>query len=467
MTTTAPKPKASIARRLIVGAGIWSAVLLLAGALIFTTHYRNAVHRVDDERFAAILDSLAVYAETNDKGEVYFSRLPGDPRFERSFSGHYWQVAKMTPKGPDIVARSQSLFDADLPVSADTISRADKQRGTGIKQDMTGPNDEPMRSLTKAYLLSDNKTILVITAAADRRPGDKEIFRFRLIVAGVLGMFGVGLILGIFWQVRFGLKPLYEMEREVARVSRGEAEDISGEYPRELTPLVHGLNSLIHHNKEIVTRARTHVGNLAHALKTPISVLLNETSQSETEFSKLVRRQAETMSRQVDHHLRRASAAARAQVLGARTEVSATSDDLVRTMRRLFKGKGISIQMQIDGDPWFRGEKQDLEELLGNLLENACKWANSRVRLSARHDEAQMLEIVVEDDGPGLSEAEKVQVIKRGERLDEAAPGSGLGLSIVNDLARAYGGRFQLADSALGGLRAEALLPASVGKSPK
>lgn len=465
MTAPVSRPRASIARRLIVGAGLWSAVLLLAGALIFTTHYRNAVHRVDDERFAAILDSLAVYAETNDKGDVYFSRLPGDPRFERSFSGHYWQVAKMKPKGAEIVARSQSLFDADLPVSQQTISRADKQRGMGIKQDMTGPNDEPMRSLTKAYLLSDNKTVLVITAAADRRPGDKEIFRFRLIVAGVLGMFGIGLILGIFWQVRFGLKPLYEMEREVARVSQGEAEDISGEYPRELTPLVDGLNSLIRHNKEIVTRARTHVGNLAHAVKTPISVLLNETASENSDLAKLVRRQAETMSQQVSHHLRRASAAARAQALGARTQVSVTSADLVRTMRRLFKDKGISIDSHIEGDPWFRGEKQDLEELLGNLLENACKWAGSRVRLSVGLVDGNLLQIRVEDDGPGLSDAEKAQVIKRGERLDEAAPGSGLGLSIVHDLAKAYGGEFTLADSEWGGLRAEVLLPASTVKT--
>lgn len=438
---------------------------MLAGALIFTTHYRNAVHRVDDERFAAILDSLAVYAETDAKGNVYFSRLPGDPRFERSFSGHYWQVAKLTPKGPDIVARAQSLFDADLPVKPETIASADSRRGIGIKQDMTGPNDEPMRSLTKAYLLSDNKTVLVITAAADRRLGDQEIFRFRLIVAGVLGMFGIGLLLGIFWQVRFGLKPLYEMEREVARVSRGEAEDISGAYARELTPLVNGLNSLIHHNKEIVTRARTHVGNLAHALKTPISVLMNETMDKDTDLAKLVRRQAETMSSQVDHHLRRASAAARAQVLGARTSVLSTSADLVRTMRRLFEHKGITIDSHIGGDLWFRGEKQDLEELLGNLLENACKWASSRVVLSATHLEGQMLQVIVEDDGPGLSEVEKSQVIKRGERLDEAAPGSGLGLSIVHDLARAYGGRFELADSELGGLCAQVTLPASSGKS--
>jgi len=452
--------KASLARRLTVGAGLWSVALLLAVALILTTLYREAVHRVDDDRFGAIVDSLAVYAETQDDGEVFLSRTPGDPRFERAFSGHYWQISKVTAAGTVIVARSQSLFDAELAVTSEILDMANQTRGTGFKQDIIGPFSEPMRSLTKAFQLPDQETVLIISAAADRRPADQEISKFRLAVAGILSMFSIGLLIGIFLQVRYGLGPLYKMVVEIADVRAGEKEDLQGVYPKELVPLASELNTLLGHNKEIVARARTHVGNLAHALKTPISVLLNESANDKSPLSELVHRQALSMAQQVDHHLRRASAATRAQALGARTSVNQSVKNLCRTMSRLFIDPPINVSYHVIGELQFRGEKQDLDELLGNLLENACKWANTQVKLSAKMTGEQQLQIFVEDDGPGLTADQRKAAIKRGRRLDEAAPGSGLGLSIVNDLVRAYGGVLTLDASPLGGLRAILDLPA-------
>ncbi|VAV99736.1 Sensor histidine kinase [hydrothermal vent metagenome] len=457
--------KGSLARRLTLGAGLWSAVLLLAGALILTTQYRDAIHRVADEGFGAVLDSLAVYAETNAAGEVSLSRRPGDPRFERAFSGQYWQISKLTDNGLVIVHRSRSLFDAELNVNADILEQANHNRGVGFEQDLFGPIDEPMRSMTKAFQLADQETILIISAAADRRPADKEISKFRLAVAGVLGMFGIGLLIGIFLQIRYGLRPLYKMEREIADVREGEKEQLQGPYPKELVSLAKELNTLLRHNKEIVVRARTHVGNLAHALKTPISVLLNESEKDQSQISNLVHRQASNMAQQVDHHLRRASAATRAQTLGARTSVNKSVENLCRTMTRLFAHTGVEIRYEVTGELHFRGEEQDLDELLGNLLENACKWAEKRVHLSASVLGENRLQILVEDDGPGLSVKQRKAAIKRGERLDEAAPGSGLGLSIVNDLARAYGGTLSLAESSMGGLCAKLDLPASKRKT--
>ncbi len=454
------KHTVSIARRLTLGSGLWSAALLLAGAIVLTTQYKNAVHRVDDDRFAAIIDSLAVYAEINDEGQVFLARTPGDPRFERAFSGHYWQISRISNDHIQIIERSESLFDADLELDAEIIKQASQDRGIGLKKDLQSPFGEPLRSLTKAFQLSDQKTILVMSAAADRRAGDQEIARFRLAVAGVLGLFAIGLLVGIFFQVRYGLSPIYKMEREIADVREGLGEKLLGVYPKELMPLAAELNTLLGHNKEVVARARTHVGNLAHALKTPISVLRNESAMEKTKFSKLVRRQSEMMAQQVDHHLRRASAASRAQVLGARTVVRQSAEDISRTLSKLFAHSKIQIQCDISDDLIFRGEKQDLDELLGNLLENACKWANVKVVISASISPEQRLFIRVDDDGPGLQDDEMSKVLKRGERLDEAAPGSGLGLSIVNDLARAYGGVLTLSASPMGGLRAILDLPA-------
>lgn len=461
------KRSASLARRLTLGAGLWSAALLLAGALVLTTQYQEAVHRVDDDRFSAIIDSLAVFAETKDNGEVFLTRLPGDTRFERSFSGHYWQISRLVDNNPQIVLRSQSLFDAELRLSEQVLIDVDASRGIGIKQSMMGPMGEPMRTLTKAFQLPDENTILIITAAADRRPGDQEISRFRIAVSGVLGMFGIGLLVGIFFQVRYGLKPLYQMEQEIADIREGQREEIEEVYPKELVPLANELNTLLRHNKEIVARARTHVGNLAHALKTPISVLLNESSSNKSDFSTLVQRQAVSMSTQVDHHLRRASAATRAQALGAKTSVNKSVSDLCRTMNRLFLNQKIEIKSQVSKNLFFRGEKQDLDELLGNLLENACKWTNSQVVLKASLSADQRLIITVDDDGSGLTAQQRQTVIQRGERLDEATPGSGLGLSIVSDLAGAYGGKLELDASPIGGLRVKLNLPAIVQKQVK
>jgi len=449
----------SIASRLTLGAGLWSAVLLIAAALIFTTQYREAVHRVDDDRFGAIVDSLAVYAETEAGGSVFLSSRPGDPRFERAFSGYYWQISKLNQNGADIVLRSGSLFDAELAVSQQVLDQANKNRGLGIKQSLPGPLGEPLRSLTKAFQLPDQVTVLIITAAADRRPGDQEISRFRFAVTGVLGMFGVGLLLGIFFQIQYGLRPLFKMEQEVSDIRSGRKESIEKAYPKELSPLASELNTLLRHNKEIVARARTHVGNLAHALKTPISVLINETESNQDKLSLLVHRQASSMARQVDHHLRRASAAARAHALGAKASVGLSAEDICRTMTRLFRDVDIEIRQTVEDGLMFRGEKQDLDELLGNLFENACKWASSEVVLTAWSIDENHLAITIEDDGVGLTLEQRKTAIRRGERLDEAAPGSGLGLSIVSDLADAYGGTLALEKSKLGGLLAKLELP--------
>jgi len=264
----------------------------------------------------------------------------------------------------------------------------------------------------------------------------------------------------VILQVRVGLRPIFRLQEQIADVRKGKADRVGADYPVELTPLAGELNALLDHNQEVVERQRTHVGNLAHALKTPLSVMQAEAEQRPHDpLAEVVTRQAMTMREQVDHHLRRARAAARAQGSGERTELAPVLDELSRTLERIFGDRGVTIDWDADEELVFRGERQDLLELIGNVMENACKWCRRRVRAEAAPDGPGFLRVTVEDDGPGLPEDQREAVLRRGARLDESAPGSGLGLSIVEELAKAYGGQVTLGQAPWGGLKVELRLP--------
>jgi signal transduction histidine kinase len=308
--------------------------------------------------------------------------------------------------------------------------------------------------------MADFPTPVVFMAAEDRTPVTRDVRTFDTTIAVALGLLGIGLIAAVIIQVRVGLRPLFALRREVADVRTGKSERVIGAYPIELEPLASELNALVAHNQEVVERQRTHVGNLAHALKTPLSVILTEASQNGGDLASVVERQARIMSQQVDHHLRRARAAARTQGLGERTEVGPVIEELARALEMIFRDKLTDIRLDCVDGLMFVGERQDLLEMAGNVMENACKWCRRRVRVtSAAAANPRTFTIVVEDDGEGLPPAQRESVLQRGERLDESAPGSGLGLSIVDELARAYGGAIRLGESRLGGLRVELTLP--------
>jgi signal transduction histidine kinase len=300
---------------------------------------------------------------------------------------------------------------------------------------------------------------VIFLAAEDRSSVNRDVQGFVAATAAAFIILGAGLIVAIIVQVRVGLRPLFELRREVAAVRRGQAERLAATYPSELTPLADELNALVDHNREVVERQRTHVGNLAHALKTPISVMIAESGQRPGPLAEVVARQAEAMRQQVDHHLRRARAAARTQGQGERTSVAEVLDELTRTLQRIFSDKGVVIDWDADDDLYFLGERQDLLEIAGNAVENACKWCKGRVKVRAEAAGPERFRLIVEDDGQGLPLDRRAEVLQRGARLDETAPGSGLGLSIIDELARAYGGALELGDSSLGGLRLITDLP--------
>lgn len=450
--------KRSLVLRLVLLAAAWNLVVLLAAGIFLTAQFRDAAIRRFDQSLAVLTDDL--YAGSTVEGGQVKAPFLTDIRATRAYSGRYWAIFDKPATGPmKAIERSRSLFDSDLTLSAEQIDRLVATPGRTAFFEMRGPQDKPLRAAAILTRLPGYATPVVFIAAEDRSPIDADADRFGGITAIALLILGGGLILAVVLQVRFGLQPLFSLRREVADVRQGKAERVIGRYPEELEPLAVELNALLAHNQDVVERQRTHVGNLAHALKTPLSVMLTEASQQPGPLSEVVARQADVMRGQVDHHLRRARAAARSQTSGERTPVEPILDELAVTLERIFRDKGVEIDWRCPEDLCFQGEKQDLTELAGNVMENAGKWCRAKVRAVAAPAGPDRWTLIVDDDGPGLPPERRAEALKRGQRLDESAPGSGLGLSIVDELARAYGGSVALGESPMGGLRVTLELP--------
>jgi signal transduction histidine kinase len=459
--------KRSLVRRLVLLAGIWNLVVLVLAGVFLTAQFRDAAIRRFDQSLAVLTDDL--YAGSSVDGGVLKAPVLTDIRATRAYSGRYWTIFDQPAGGGglNVLERSRSLFDSDLMIPAEQSERLMSEPGKTLFFDLKGPQNRPLRAAALLARLPDYPRPVVFIAAEDRTPIDADADRFARITAVALVILGGGLIAAVVVQVRVGLLPLFRLRREVASVRRGRAEKLEGVYPEELEPLAVELNALLTHNQEVVERQRTHVGNLAHALKTPLSVMLTEAGQQPGSLADVVARQAATMREQVDHHLRRARAAARSQTSGERTPVEPIMDELAVTLERIFQdkfeGRGIEIDWRCPETLCFQGERQDFMELAGNVMENAGKWCKGKVRAEAVASSPEQMTLTVDDDGPGLPPDRWSDALKRGQRMDEHTPGSGLGLSIVDELARAYGGSVTLGASPLGGLRVTLILPRSEG----
>jgi signal transduction histidine kinase len=441
---------------------VWSALVLAGTGWGLDFLFRGSVEAAFDRELAASVDALAASVDGAADGNLIVPRSPPDPRFSRPLSGRYWRVMDVTADGRFGAGSvsSRSLWDETLTPAPTLVASALAAPGVTQAADMRrGP--EQLRLAVRVVQLPDRPTPTLLLVAADSVEIAQAANRFTFTLVAALIALTVGLLAAILLQVRLGLAPLRRMGEDLADIRAGRRERLDDGGPEELAPLARELNALISHNQAVVERSRTHVGNLAHALKTPLSVILNETGARDDRLSKLVADQTLTMSRQVEHYLKRASAAARAETLGARAEVAPVVDDLTRTLARLYRGDGVKVLSEVVGAPVFRGEREDLEDMIGNLAENACKYGGGLVEIHAARTEAGRLCVLIDDDGDGLSDAEARAALKRGARLDESAPGSGLGLSICADLAQAYGGALHLEASPAGGVRARLDLPAA------
>jgi signal transduction histidine kinase len=447
----------SLVSRLIVLHVILSAAVLLAGGVALSAFFaQQAIDRFDESLSEEVVN-LTAGASIDQQGQVDAPPLTDD-RALRAYSGKYWELAAATPQnGLKTLAASRSLMDETIPGPPGGPSVLAQAPGRPIFYDAVGPLKQPLRVAAEEFSLEREPVIVLV--AEDRSPINSNIRAFETTTAFALIVLLLMLIAGVALQVRVGLRPLFDLSREVAAVRTGKAERVAGAYPRELEPLASELNALVAHNQEVVERQRTHVGNLAHALKTPLSVMAAEAEARPGPLADVVRRQSELMRQQIDHQLRRARAAARTQGGAERTPVAEVLEELSLALERIFRDKPVEVDWRAADDLYFHGERQDFMELAGNVMENACKWCKSRVRVNARALTPTRLRLTVEDDGTGLAPQDRQGVLRRGARLDETAPGSGLGLSIVDELSRAYGGSLSLGDSQLGGLKVILTLP--------
>src|ERR1700729_2005052 len=454
--------RSSLATRLFLSATAWVVVILLITGVILSSVYRDATERAFDRRLNLYLRTLVAEVATPDEPPDHQFQSLGEPLFELPLSGWYWQITRTDTEKPDVRA-SRSLWDSKLPKLDE---RGLDLTAAGIRVAyVDGPEGQNLRMVERPVDLGSDGKFLV-GVAGDATEIFDETRSFDYYLGGTFVALSIVLVLTTIFQVRFGLAPLKRISDAIAEIRSGRAERLEGEFPVEIAPLARETNALIDANREIVERARTHVGNLAHALKTPLSVIVNEAAaRGNDPLAHKVLEQTDIMRDQVARQLERARLAARSSVIGTLVEIPPVVTALARTMEKLYRARDIAIDVDVPKDARFRGGQQDLEEVIGNLVDNSCKWAQSRVAIEvwadqpAAGDGKSRVRIIVDDDGPGLSPAEREQVSQRGQRLDETKPGSGLGLSIVIELAALYGGVLTLGTAPIGGLRAELALP--------
>ena len=439
----------SLTRRMIGVAALWISVLLLTGGFALDRVLTSSIVRNFDDQLTYVLNTALIAAsEIGPDGEVRFNRPPADQRFIQPYSGVYFQVSGV---GADTFP-SRSLWDRRLQVSS---RHADVEPHIYNSNEFPG---EPLRIAERDVILPGSEVRWRFQVAQSRQAIDSQIRELRSTLFWSFAALGAGLLVLAALQTIYGLWPLRRVQREVAAIRSGKEQRISDSFPTEIEPLTEEINQLLAHSEEQAEEARRHAGNLAHALKTPLTVITNAATADSPDLDDIVIREAAIMRRQVDHHLARARAIGRRTSGQARARVWDSVEAVQRAVDRLYED--VTVDITGDREAFVRVERQDLDEMIGNLIENAAKYGNGRVFVTVERRPG-MVDIIVEDDGPGIPEAEREAIFARGARLDIDKPGTGLGLAIVRDVADIYGGSITLERSEdLGGLLALLSLPA-------
>ena len=446
----------SLTGRLVISAVVWSFVALVVGGFVLSFAFRSYVLTDVDKRLELLLDTLVGISEVSPQGEFRFNQPLADQRFVAPYSGWYWQVSteEMEP------LRSRSLWDFALDARHE-------QRSFSLRYSIVaGPDGQQLRMAEHDIILPEAEQVFHYQIASNMAEVQAAINRFNWLLVSALALILLTVTLALVIQVSYGLRPLRQIKRDLADVRAGRAARLASaddpKLPQDLKPVVEEINGLIDQNDKLVQRARTHVGNLAHALKTPLSVIQNAVDGDDSERGTTIARQTTEIRVHVDHHLKRARIAGGGSGIGL--PVCDRINKLANAVAVIAGDKQLKMSVECDPKLMFDGEKEDFDELLGNLLDNAAKWAVSQVSVKvARLEEGlrrPMLEILVSDDGPGVPVDKRDSMFDRGQRLDEQMPGTGLGLAIVRDIADMYGGNVKLSTAPIGGLGVRLLLPA-------
>lgn len=448
----------SLAVRVIAFSSFWAIIALVVIATIISALFRQVSQRGFDSVLLAHLNNVIGSVGASDNRRLQGNPNLDDLRYLQPNSGWYWSVEPVTNDlGPAL--RSASLTgDVPAPSTREVPFNDFFQRNYIA----AGPGGHQIEVFEAELVVGDQGQVARFRVMGNRSELEDEIGQFIRQVYGYLAMFGAGMIAINVFAILYGLRPLNRVQQALADIRAGTARRLEGSFPREIAALADETNALIDNNRRIIERSRKQVGNLAHSLKTPLAVVMNEGRAVGGERGALITAQALALQQQLDHYLQRARAAAQRDTLVFRTPVRASLERMVRVMTKL--NPAIEFDARLPGaDLIFAGEREDLEEINGNLLENAMKWARTRVvlhtELPSSGKGARMLRIIIEDDGPGIPEEQAREAVKRGRRLDETKPGTGLGLAIVTDLVEEYGGAFFLERSSLGGLKAVVELP--------
>jgi signal transduction histidine kinase len=447
--------KGSIALNLFGFSLAWLILALALTAFLLSNLYSRALD-------ASLSETLDFHLETlvgefiSQQGESLTTYNIADPRFSRPASGWYWQVSEIDGK---VISFSSSmvgsvLLKLDAKYDVNNMRTEKIKDGFGIK----------IRVIERKITLDGASVLILVSGNLDEINEQVSNFRGQALI--VLGAVGIMLAIMSAIVARFALRPIDRISRAIEAIREGDIKSIEGDYPKEIAPLAEEVNELLSSNARIIERARSQVGNLAHGLKTPLAVLRNEAATKDTKFSEIVRFESEKMNLMVASYLKRAQMSARSTVVGQKSNASMVVSRLIRVMGKLHSEQKIILEIEKEKQIWFRGEEADFEEMAGNLLDNACKWAKSEVRVRLFIDEKyssnnRQLSLIVEDDGVGLDEKQVEKVLRRGVRLDEKTQGSGLGLDIVKELVDIYGGSLVLERSKMGGLKVELILPAT------
>lgn len=450
----------SLRFRLLAGTLAWVLLTIVVAGWGLNSLFRQHMQQQTRAELILHLNQLMSFVEVDANNKVSVPHELSDARFNRPLSGLYWQIDQQPGPGEEGkigLLRSRSLWDNVLPTADSGMTSAALQDFAIMDAD--GNLLDAVGRIIQPEVESALPLRLVVAINHDSAAASIGQFRNMLILA--LSVLAVGLMVAVTTQVILGLRPFGKLRKSLAAVHEGKTLHIEGDFPAELEPLVNDFNKVLDLNAEVIERARTQAGNLAHAVKTPLAILSNAASRQQGTFSVLVQEQVATAQQQVNYHLARARAAAAVQATSSRTPVRKPLEALVRVMQRLHVDRNLDISLHFSEDDYiFRGEEQDFQEMLGNLLDNACKWARHEIRVGVVSCRNEIV-ITIDDDGKGLPETQTERIFQRGARADEKMPGTGLGLDIVKDLAELYHGSVQAERSLLGGLRVILCLPSS------
>lgn len=446
----------SLTQRLLLGALLWVLCSLLAAGLLLNQLFQQHVEQqLRKELNVHLMQLIAQFSATDD--QLVLNQPLSDPRFAQPLGGLYWQVDSTGIETKSLYSRS--LWDESLQPP---VAQAGQESWFRYVDPTLGELYVLGRSITLADSTLDTPYRFWVAAQKDLIAEPLQRFVWMLFLT--LALLGAVLVAGVWWQLRLGLKPLRQLRRSLTAVHEGQRAAIEGQYPQEIQPLVSEFNRVLQSNAQVVDRARTQAGNLAHAIKTPLAVLANAAKQDEPQLAQLVLDQVASAQQQVDYHLSRARVAAAVKTVGVRTAVVPALKSLIALLQRVYANKTVQVNIDLKShDLYFKGEDQDLHEILGNVLDNAFKWCHSQINLELGKtpivQDHSNLYIQIDDDGIGLEQEKLEKIFRRGVRADEIVPGSGLGLAIVADLVQLYGGEIKAMRSPLGGLRIYIQLP--------